>query len=179
MIMGYSRATYRITNTRDVPIRGTLSVNYTYLSVPVTTHEDTNQITLQIRSIDAVSIAKYGRRTIPHPWALGQTQAQMQAIIDLKRDYFKEWVPTATMTIKGKTDALIEQIFTRREGEKIRVISVRLGMDANFYINSVDCQKTHDGLLEATYALEAVRGSQQYTLFQINNSMIDGVDVIA
>jgi hypothetical protein len=83
------------------------------------------------------------------------------------------------MTIIGKTDALIEEIYTRDISDLITVINTSLGLNADFYINKMDIYHDPFGLPTAEWTLEYQRTNETYTLFTLDTSELDGTHVLA
>ena len=178
----YTHATYRVVNNTGEVIVATLVANYMYTVAPAhdgTTHTDTNQRTLTVRATDATSIAKYGRRTMNLIWPMGQTQTQMQSLVDSYIARYSEPVARVTVTLRGSTDFLIAQILSRKVSDKVTLSCTALGLYANFWIDSVEISHNVFGVLEATWVCEETRGSEQVGLFIIDTSEIDGPAVLA
>jgi len=139
---------------------------------------ETETRTLMVRAIDAVSIAKYGRRVMNLTWPLGQSQEQMQSLVNNYLAKYKEAVPQISMTIKGINDTLIEQILVRKISDMITVQNTELGMSADFFINSVKGIQDVEGILKATYELEQVRAMEAVSIFTLDASQLDGPDIL-
>lgn len=140
-----------------------IRVYYTYIKVPgVLEHTDTNQYTLKIRSKDDESIAQYGRRVMDLAWPLGQTQDQMQALIDSYLARYSQPTSRVTMTVIGKTDALIVAMLTLAISDKITVINTVMGLNAQFFINNIQYDHDVHGLPTAVYTLEEIRDTETW-----------------
>jgi len=173
--------TLRVVNTNSLKSMATINVSYKYLAQqafagPVTI--ETERRTLTVRATDATSIGKYGRRVMNLTWPLGQTQEQMQSLVNSYLERYKEPAVMATMRIQGTTDALVVQILTRKISELITVENTLLNLSEDFYINSVDISHDAEGLLEAVWRLEQVRGMELASLFTLDTSLLDGPDVL-
>lgn len=157
----------------------TARATYKYLASDVVTHEETGIRTITIRETDDASILAYGRRVLNLTWPLGQTENQTLALAQAYLARYKDPVPRLRMTVYGKTDALIEQIFTRKISDLITVQNTTLGLNADFYINNINLYHDPYGLPIAEWTLEYQRTIEAATLFTIDTSEIDGLHVIA
>jgi len=178
---GKTTAIAKITNPYNYEITTYPKAVYQYLTQeawqgPAIIETETR--TLTVRAIDDTSIAKYGRRVMNLTWPLGQTQTQMQSLVNGYRDRYKEPIVTATVRIQGSTDALVEQILTRKISDRITINHTILAMSANFFINSVDTTHDSGGLLEATWQLEQVRDMEAGSIFTLDISALDGPDIL-
>jgi len=135
--------------------------------------------TLTVRATDATSIALYGRSVMNLTWPLGQTHEQTEALAYSYLARYKDPVIRVKMTIIGKTDALIEEIYTRDISDLITVINTSLGLNADFYINKMDIYHDPFGLPTAEWTLEYQRTNETYTLFTLDTSELDGTHVLA
>lgn len=142
-------------------------------------HTETGTETLTIRSIDATSIAAYGRRSMNLTWPLGQTQEQTQALADAYLVKYKDPVPVLTMSVLGKTQAIATTLLGLKISDLITIINTELGLNGDYYINTIDVSHNCDGLLLYTFGLEQQRLYESYTLFTIDTSEIDGSHVLA
>jgi len=120
---------------------------YTYQVLPTITHKETNIETLTVRATDATSIAKYGRRVMNLVWPLGQTQQQMQSLIEGYLALYKEPRPYLKMTVLGSSDALIADIFTIKVSDRVTIKEDKLGINQDFFVNTVDISHDAQGLL--------------------------------
>ncbi|MBU1173704.1 MAG: hypothetical protein KKD44_29390 [Proteobacteria bacterium] len=179
--------TVRVTNNAAVALDFHLSVTYNFLLRPIQTHEvsSTQQVTLTVRAIDDTSVLKYGRRVMNLRWALGQTEEQMQILLDAYLDRHSEPVDNITMTLEGHDSTLVTQILTRKISDCITVINDEMSINADYFINAIDVNKHVDGLLEARYVLERLRGAaygsgrEDVTWFLIGTSLLDGPHFLA
>lgn len=169
-----------ITNHVNAGMGVVIRARYRFQSSDAVYHDDTNTRTLQVRAIDADSIRKYGRRVLPLTWPLGQSEEQMQALIDAYLERYKEPVPLLNMHIQGRTDALIVQILTREISDRITVKNTELGLvSADFFINSINANHDYLGLLECDWKLEQVRDMEASSFFVLDTSELDGSDILA
>lgn len=150
-------ATVEVANTdAKIIIVAFVSATYQYLKTGATSNTTTGSQTLTVLTSDAASIQKYGRRTFDMQWPQGQTQAEMETLSEAYCSKHCEPVPTAVYTVLGKTVALVEQIFTRRISDLITIQQPDIGLDADFFINSVSIGNS-GGLVKATWGLEMAR----------------------
>jgi hypothetical protein len=172
----YTHAVYHVVNDSGSLVVATLVANYMYIVAPAhdgTTHTDTNQRTLTIRSTDATSIAKYGRRSMALTWPLGQTEAQMQALVSSYLSKYKEPVSRVTMTLVGKTDDIVLEILTRKISDCVAVTCNSIELDKQYFINAIDIEQQTNGILTAKWILEEVRAGEALPLLIINTGEID------
>jgi hypothetical protein len=177
----YGYGTYRITNNQSESMRtDALNAWYRYEKTEAKVRTDTNQITIQVRATDETSIAKYGRRVLPLNWPLGQTQQQMQTLVEAYLEKYKEPVPLLSpLHIQGSTDALIEQIFTRQISDRITVTNTELGLaGGEFFINKISANYAWDGLLECDWECEQARDTELASFFTLDTSELDGTDIL-
>jgi len=184
MIRTKTTWTVKITNPHDYEVRAKPQAIYSYLSQEaiegaVTIHTHTR--TLTIRSTDATSIKKYGRRVMNLVWPMGQSEEQAQSLIDAYCDRYSEPVPFASAVIEGSTDARITQILDMDIDDKHTFIHPRLDMNQAFFVNniSITLNREGTGLLTGTFGLEQVRTMEEDIYFIINTSEIGGTHVIA
>lgn len=152
--------TVRILNQSAVSIDDyTIVARYTKLDRPIMSHEasEATLLTLMVRATDDISILNYGRRVMNLTWPLGQTQVQMQSLVDAYRDRHCEPVARLTMTLIGDDSFKVTQILTRKISDCVTVINTQLGLSAKYYINAIDFNKRVDGLLIASFILEEAR----------------------
>jgi len=157
------------------------SAVYSYQVLPTITHPETNTKTVTIQSTDATSIAKYGRRVMNLTWPLGQTQNQMQSLIDGYLALYKDPRPYLSMTLQGKNDTLIQQILTRKVSDAVTIINDRLGLLApgkDFFINSVNVIHDCHDVLTGNYVLEEIPAIQSVPIFKLDISELDGTHVL-
>ncbi|MCJ7669562.1 MAG: hypothetical protein MUO61_03475 [Dehalococcoidia bacterium] len=165
--------TFEITNediTWPTGVSGVFYIKYQYLA----------EKTITVRATDDTCEKKYGRRTMKLVWPLGQSIEQMQSFVDAYLARHKEPVPLTVVRIQGSTDALVEQILTRKISDRITINHTLLAMSADFFINAISpLEHPLGGTLEAIWQLEQVRPGEELTLFIIGTSLIGGPDVIA
>jgi hypothetical protein len=178
-----SSAVYRVTNNTATSVNPfALNAWYQYTVTPAhdgTSHTDTGQQTITVRATDATSIAKYGRRTMNLTWPMGQTQEQMTALVNSYVAKYAEPVARLTMTVQGDSDTNIVEILTRKVSDKIEIICAALGLDGNFWIDSVAIGHNVFGVIEATWVCEQVRSSEESELFVADTSELDGAAILA
>jgi len=155
-----------------------LMAEYTYQSFPALTHPETNIKTVTVQTQDNASILKYGRRTMSLVWPLGQTQQQMESLAEYYKQLYKEPKAYLSMTLQGKNDTLIQQILTVKISDRVTVINDRLGLNGDFFINSVDIFHDCHGLLIGDYSLEEIATIQSATLFKLDVSLLDGPHIL-
>lgn len=151
---------------------------YEYQVAPIVTHNETNTYTVVVNVTDSSSIQKYGRRELNLTWALGQTQQQMEAIIAKYLALLKEPLPYLSMILKGSTDALILQILSRKISDRITIVNTRLGLNADFFINSVNVYHDNQGVLTGEYSIEEVPEIYSASLFTLDSSALDGPHIL-
>ena len=111
-------------------------------------------------------------------WPLGQTQAQTNELARAYLAKYKDPVPKVTLTVKGSTEELIYQILNRRVSDLITVVNNALGLYADFFINTVNVSQSVGDLLMATWELEYARPMEVAMIFTLDNSNLDGSDVV-
>lgn len=170
---GDTTCTIEVINNSDYLLRGKWYVSYIALS-PETRY-------IKLRSTNAVSERKYGRRAMDLVWPLGITPNAMQSLIDNYCERYCEPVSLASMTLEGDTDAKITQILNMRIDDKHQIIHPGLDMDENFFVNNVSglFNREGSGILTGTFGLEQVRAMEDLALFIIGTSLIGGAHVIA
>jgi hypothetical protein len=174
--------TIRVVNTSALKSDAMVEVIYQYLAQEAIDGQvtvETMRRTLTVRATDATSIAKNGRRVMNLTWPLGQTQDQMQSLVEGYLERYKGAVAVGTMRIQGSTDALVVEILTRKVSDRITINHTTLSMVAvDFFINSVDIVHDTEGLLEATWQLEQVRVMESASIFTLDTSLLDGPDIL-
>ena len=165
--------TVRVENKSDYAIGIWIDVAYIALT-PETRY-------IKLRSINATSIAKYGRRVMDLVWPLGITPNTMQSLIDNYCVRQCEPVCFASMTLEGETDAKISSILNMRIDDKHEIIHPGLDMDEEFFITNIGggFNREGTGILTGTFGLEQVRSMEETTFFIIGTSLIGGAHVIA
>lgn len=158
--------TIRVTNNSDYDVRGVWKVAYLALT-PETRY-------IKLRSINQVSIDKYGRRAMDLVWPLGITPNTMQSLIDNYCVRYCEPVCLASTTLEGETDAKITYILNMRIDDKHEIIHPGLSMDEEFFVNnlSVSFNREGTGLLTGTFGLEQVRDMEKPQLFILDASVL-------
>jgi len=145
--------TVEVESKSDYTLRGHVYVEYLCLT-PETRF-------FNLSAIDATSIQKYGRRTLPLNWSLGQTPDQMQEILDYYLAKHKEPVPFIDVTIMGKTEALQQRIAESEINDRIWVPCPVLEMDEEFWLNNINCRHDVQDCLEAIFDLEQIRDMER------------------
>ena len=170
---GDTTCTIRVTNNSDYILRGKWYVSYIALT-PETRY-------IKLRSTNATSIAKYGRRVMDLVWSMGITPNTMQSLIDNYCERYCEPMSFASMTLEGETDAKITQILNMRIDDKHQIIHPGLDMDEEFFVNNINPSFSREGsgVLIGTFQLEQVRDIENTTFFIIGTSLIGGAHVIA
>jgi len=183
-VRGRTTATARVTNPYDYEIRAKPIAIYQHLvqeAIEGAVTIETHTRTLTIRSTDATSIRKYGRRVMNLVWPMGQSEEQAQSLIDAYKDRYSEPVSLASMVLEGSTDAKITQILDMDIDDKHQIIHPGLDMDQEFFVNNIGITLNREGtgILTGTFGLEQVRAMEETTFFIINTSLIGGTHVIA
>ena len=173
-----SKCTIEYKNTGSLGATLEYSVSYRYKTSEGSSHEVTNYSTLTVRATDDVSIAKYGRRVMNIVWPLGQTQEQMQSLVNSYLERYKEPVPIATITLQGKSDELIKNILMLKISDRVRIIYDLLGLDGEFFVNNLDITHDVQGILEGRYELEYARANEANSIFTLDVSELDGADIL-
>lgn len=170
----------RIVNDETITIIVDLSVAYTYQYISgysEQSHEETNIKTITVRTTDETSVSKYGRRVMNLTWPLGQTQQQMESLIAGYLELYKDPRPYLYMTVLGTTDALIVDIFTIKVSDRVTIINSGLGINEDFFVNSINISKDSDSLLIGNYVLEEIPTMQSESIFTWDTSEWDGPDI--
>lgn len=171
---GASQLVLSITNNLSgVLFECAVRANISFLNVPAIYHEETGEQTLTIRVTDETSIKKYGRRVMDLEWPLGQTQEVTQTIAEAYLTRFKEPIPFIEMVLLGKTDDLIEKIFTLVVSDLITVTNSALGLSGDFYINAKRISHSPFGLLECVLSLEGQRSYESHPIWVWDTSSWD------
>lgn len=169
-----------VVNSLPWAITVKVEVEYKYLYQPEESHTESWVKTVKVRRQDSDSIKKYGRRVMNLVWPLGQSKADMEATIEAYLDRHKEPMPIINMKVQGRTDALIEQIFTRKISDCVTVENTAMGMPAlDFFINSASISQDTGDLLEVNWGLEQARDNELVVLFHLDVSTLDGTHVLA
>lgn len=171
-------------NTKAVEIKNTGSsggsikyiVEYKKLVTDAVTHEESVLSTLTVRAFDAVSIAQYGRRTMNLIWPVGATEQQMQTIVDRYLDKHKDPAARLIAVLKGTDDAKRLIIFGCEISDDVAVVSALLGLNDEFYIDSIAIAGTVDGYPVCTLGLTDKYATEERSIFIIDTSFIDGPD---
>ena len=171
-----------VTNNTNHALEGfEVSAKYRYKSadsVPPTTHDETKYSTLTVRAVDTTSISKYGRRVMNLSWPLGATEGEAQNMVNAYCSRYSEPVSQLSMTLIGSTDALKAQILTVKISDLVQVINSELGLDDNYFINSMDVSSEANRILIASFALEEARPEEE-SGFAMAGTATAGVSIIA
>lgn len=116
---------------------------------------------LNLSAVDPVSMAKYGRRSMDLVWPLGQYPDDMQEILDLYLEKYKEPVPFLNISILGKTETLQERIARSEINDRFWIISDTLEMDEEFWLNNINCVHEVQDCLRANFDLEQIRDMER------------------
>lgn len=161
-------------------VRCKVAATYKYIYQPEESHIETWTHTVKIRRQDSASIKKYGRRVMNLVWPLGQSKADMEATIEAYLERHKEPLPQISMKLTGTTEALIEQVFIRKISDCVTVENTTMLMPAvDFFINSASITQETGNLLEGNWILEQARDYELLSLFRLDDSLLDGTDVLA
>lgn len=161
-----------VENLCDYKIRGSVYVSYMALTSDLRF--------LKLRSIDEISMRKYGRRVMDLKWPLGQHPVMMQSMIDLYKTRYSEPVSMAEMTLEGIDAANVVSILKLRMDEKHRFNHPRLDMvDQEFFVNHITGGLNREGtnLLSGTFSLEQVRAIEKPAIFTWDVSAWDDGDI--
>jgi len=150
---GDTSCTVEVTSESDYTTRGHVYVEYLCLT------PDTRFLNLS--AIDAVSIQKYGRRTMDLIWPQGQYPDQMQEILDLYLEKYSEPIPRVTVTVMGKTEALQQRIVESEINDRIWIPCSTLEMDEEFWLSNINCRHDVQDCLEAIFDLEQIRDMER------------------
>jgi hypothetical protein len=167
-----------VTNTGSRTAHIRFELWYKYLSAEKITHEEMFPVTLTVRATDSTSIRKYGRRVMNLTWSEGTEEDTMQSLVENYLARYKEPAAKLKAKIKGNTDALRTQIFTREISDIITVVCDNLGLNADFYIDAISIRDTHIGIPECIWELEEQRTEEALTLFLLDTSLLDGAHVL-
>lgn len=139
----------------------------------------TTSRTMRVSAIGETSIDKYGRRTMDLTWPLGQTESQMQTLVDAYDARYSEPVPMATMTLLGDTDEMVDAIFALKIDERVTISHNGLGMvDIKWFVNNVELSHDIEGILEGRYELEQARPGEVIPIFTLGVSLLGGTHVL-
>jgi len=166
----------RITNTGSSAGYISYVVKYKYLASEEITHQETVYDTLMVRAVDEDSIRKYGRRTMNLVWPTGATQSQAQSLVDRAVAKYAEPVPRLIVQLKGSDDSMRETIFSAEISDTVSVVCANLGLNDEFYIDSIAIHGTVDGIPVATWGLTDKHPTEEYSIFVLDSSLLDGDD---
>jgi len=140
------------------------------------THEETTWNTLQVRATDSDSIDKYGRRTMNLVWPTGASETDMQGVVDRKLASNKEPVARLTVRLLGKTDALLQMMHDAEISDEVQVICDLLGLNDTFWLDSIEVQCDLNRLPSAVWGLVDKSPTEEYAVFRLDVSKLDGTD---
>ncbi|KKK97995.1 hypothetical protein LCGC14_2647190, partial [marine sediment metagenome] len=167
-----------VMNTGSRVARVRFELWYKYQTADQVTHEEMFPQTLSVRSTDAASILKYGRRVMPLTWAEGTDEDAMQSVVDFYLTKHSEPVPRLRVRIKGTTDALQTQIFTREISDILTIIQDNLGINADYYIEAISINDGPADIPVCKWLCEAQRAEEALSIFTVDTSFVDGLDII-
>lgn len=171
-------ATVKIENTGTKHANIRYSVRYKYLATERITHEEFASDVLTVRATDETSIGKYGRRVMNLTWTEGTDETVMQSLVDHYLLRYKEPVARVKALVKGTTDTLRTQIYTREFSDLLTVICDELGLNADFYLDTISLRDSLVGIPECTWGLEQIRSYEESTLFVLDTSELDGLHIL-
>lgn len=153
-------------------------VGYKYKTSDMITHEETIMSALSVRAVDSGSILKYGRRVMNLTWEQGTTQVAMQALVESYLAGYKDPIPRVTAVIKGSTDALLTQIYTREISDVITVVCTELGLNVDYYIDSMSIRDTFAFLPSCVWEMIQQRTEEALSIFTLDTSGLDGTHIL-
>jgi len=168
----------KITNTGIHPADFRVVVKVKYTATDAVTHEEITPVTLSVRATDATSISEYGRRVMNLTWSEGTPENEMQVLVDHYLARYKDPVARLRAIIKGKTDALRTQFITREISDLVTVVCTNLGLNADYFINSISISDDPTGIPICNWGLEAQRAYEALTLLTLDTSVLDGSHVL-
>lgn len=177
-ITALTKYAVNIENTGSYEASFVIGVKYKYLAAEQITHEQLVPLLLSIQTTDATSIKEYGRRVMNLTWSEGTSREAMQAIIDYFLARHKDPVARLRATIKGKTNALMTQFTTREISDLVTVVCTNLGINADYFINSISISDDSTGVPVCTWGLEAQRSYEALALFVLDTSELDGAHIL-
>lgn len=180
-----------IEDTDDDRIKGVFSKNtgskvatikytlrYKYLTAERVTHEELIPETLRVRATDTTSILQYGRRVMNLTWSEGTEEGAMQVLVDNYLTRYKDPIARLMVVIKGSIDALRTQIITREISDRLTIVCAGLGLNTDFFINSITITDGPVGIPICTWGVEEQRPEEALTIFLIDTSQVDGAHII-
>ena len=168
-----------ITNSLNAPTHFNVAVPYQYAVSDAYVTPRTEFYTLKVRATDSDSIAKYGRRVMNLTWPLGQTEEQMQELVDNYLLRYKEPVVQMRVTLLGINDAMANRILHTHISDKVWIEDTTIGVSDYFYVNAMSVEHHVSGLLEATWDTERMRDYEKEEYWVWDESIWDGSAVWA
>jgi len=155
-------------------------LKYKYMASEGFSHEDTTTTysTLTVRATDEDSISKYGRRVMNLLWPEGQTEVDMQSLVEWYLAKYKEPVATVRLTVVGGDDTKKAAILDSDYSDRDTVTLTALSLDTNFFIDRVDIRDDLKGMPIAHLELVEVRPEEALGLFTLDTSELDGPDIL-
>ena len=163
-----------VTNTGILNAMVRYVVKYKYLAAETITHEDLTPLLVTVRAVDETSIRKYGRRVMNLTWSEGTEEGAMRSLVNNYLTRYKEPSARLIVTVKGITDTLRTQIITREISDRLTVVCANLGLNADFFINSISISFDPAGIPLCTWGVEEQRAEELLTLFLTNTSFTNG-----
>ena len=80
--------------------------------------------------------------------------------------------------IKGTSDALMTQIFTREITDTLTIVSANLGINADYFIEAISIKDGPADYPTCTWIVEKLRTEEALTLFLLDTSLLDGAHVL-
>lgn len=151
---------------------------YKYKTADRITHEELVPETLTVRATDATSIQKYGRRVMNLTWSEGTEDGAMQVLVNHYLVRYKEPIPRLMVIVKGTTDTLRTQIITREISDLLTVVCAEIGLNSDFFINSITLKDGPVGVPVCTWGLEEQRTEETLTIFVLDTSELDGPHIL-
>jgi hypothetical protein len=134
--------------------------------------------TVQHDATDATSVTTYGENPVEFDMPYQANQAVGQGAADYYLARFKDPLSQArSVTVLGKTTALLTQILTRDISDRITLSETVSGVSGDYYINAIELTVLASGYLAATYTLTTADDIATY--FEWDVSEWDGPDVWA
>lgn len=100
----------------------------------------------------------------------------MQGIVDRKLASNKEPVARLRVRLIGKTDALLQMMHEAEISDEVQVVCDLLGLNDTFWLDSIDLQCDLRGLPSAVWGLVDKSPTEEYAVFRLDISKLDGTD---
>ncbi len=111
-------------------------------------------------------------------WAEGTEEDAMQTLCDHYLTKHEEPLPRLRVRIKGTTDTLQTQIFTREISDLLTIVQDNLDINDDYYIDSITIQDGPADIPSCLWIVEKQRTEEALTLFLIGTSELDGPHVL-